>query len=189
LLVSQGEAEVSAGAAGTPVSVGQGMDLPLAAVLVPERSTATPDDTLASWAQGRSESISADNAITAQIDEDPASRPYSASLGGFSYFPLIGATPLGLGSSGLYSSYAPPYQSGFSSIYLPGYTYRPLLLGLRLGSYSGYSGFVHPIPPRLGFSPGVGSIVGAPHATHPPVSSAPAPARPITRGGFHPAHR
>ena len=74
LWVQQGVAEVSSGATGAPVSVGQGMYLPLAAVLVPESSIDVPGDALTDWAKGRSESISADNAITAQIDEDPASR-------------------------------------------------------------------------------------------------------------------
>ena len=172
LLVRQGDAEVSAG--GSPVSVGQGMDLPFASVLVPERAIDAPADALTNWAQGRSQSISADNAITAQIDE--------IGLDSFAYFPMIGATPLGLGSSGLYSSLAPRYQPGFNSIYLPGYTYRPLLLGIRLGSYSGYRNSIPSIPWRAGFSPGARTIVPAPHA---PVS----PARPVSRGGFHGAHR
>jgi hypothetical protein len=181
LLVRQGEVEVSAGATGTPVSVKQGMGLPFAAVLVPERSIDAPTDSLANWADGRGESIAADNAITAQIDEDPASRTYGIGSDGFAYFPLIGATPLGLGSSSLYSSYT-PYQSGFNSIYLPGYTYRPLILGLRLGGYGAYRGYVPSRPWRPGFSSGIGTIV--------PGSRTPiAPARPVTRGGFHPAHR
>jgi hypothetical protein len=180
LLVRQGDAEVSAGA--SPVSVGQGMDLPFASVLVPERSIDAPADALTNWAHGRNQSISADNAITAQIDEDPDSRPYGIGLDSFAYFPMIGATPLGLSSSGLYSSLAPPYQPGFNSIYLPGYTYRPLLLGIRLGSYSGYRSSIPSSPWRAGFSPGARTIVPAPRA---PVS----PARPVSRGGFHGAHR
>jgi len=191
LLVRQGEVEVSSGAAGTPVSVKQGMNLPFAAVLVPERSIDAPTDSLANWADGRGQSIAADNAITAQIDEDPASRPYGIGSDSFAYFPLIGATPLGLGSSGLYSSYTTPYQSGFNSIYLPGYTYRPLILGLRLGGYGGYSGYnsgyrgyVPSSPWRAGIPPRVGAIAPAPRA---PVS--PARPVPVTRGGFHPAHR
>jgi hypothetical protein len=178
LIVRQGDAKVSADATAVPVSVGQGMDLPFASVLVPEPSIDAPTDALANWDHGRSESISADNAITAQIDEDPASRPYGPGLGSFAYFPMIGATALGLGSSGLYSSYTPPYQSGFNSIYLPGYTYRPLLLGLRLGSYGGYGyrGYVPTRPWRAGFAPAGGTI-------------APAPRAPVSRGVFHGAHR
>src|ERR1700676_1539439 len=87
LLVHQGEADVSAGATGNTVSVKQGMDLPFAAVLVPERSIDASADALTNWAQGRSQSISADNAITAQIDEDPALRPYGIGLDTFAYFP------------------------------------------------------------------------------------------------------
>jgi hypothetical protein len=128
-------------------------------VLVPERSIDAPADALTNWAQGRSQSISADNAITAQIDEDPASRPYGIGLDSFAYFPMIGAIPLGLGSSGLYSSLAPPYQPGFNSIYLPGYTYRPLLLGIRLGSYGGYRSSIPSSPWRAGFSPGARTTV------------------------------
>jgi hypothetical protein len=175
LSVPQGDAKVSAGAAGTPVSVTEGMYLPFAAVLVPERSMDAPSDALAEWAHGRSESISADNAITAQIDEDPASRNSDLALNNFTYFPFIGVLSAGGGLSGLYSSYT-PYQPGFSSIYLPGYRYRPLLLGLGSRAYSGYRGSVYTpyTPPRrAGFATG-GVIVPAPvvrptpaHPTHP----------------------
>ncbi len=180
LLVRQGDAEVSAGAAGTPVSVKQGMDLPFAAVLVPENSIDAPTDALASWDHGRSESISADNAITAQIDEDPASRNSSLAQNGFTYFPMIGVMPsLGLGlSGGAYNSLT-PYQSGFNSIYLPGYTYRPLLLGLGPG---GYRSYLYPSPRRLGFSPAGGVYVPAP-------VSHPMPAHPIPHGVMRGGHR
>lgn len=173
LWVHQGEAEVSAGGVGAPVSVEQGMYLPFASVLVPERSLNAPTDALSDWARGRGESISADNAITAQIDEDPATRDSGLGVEGFTYFPLIGIPSAGLGS-GLYGSYT-PYQPGFNSIYLPGYTYMPPLLGFGsfgfgprgLGSYR-YT------PPRIGVSPGIGAI-GLPRA---PLGR-PAPVRPI----------
>ena len=132
LWVQQGEAEVSSGDTGAPVSVEQGMYLPFAPVLVPERSTDVPGDALTDWAKGRSESISADNAITAQIDEDPASRDPGLGTDSFTYFPLIGVPSLGSGLYGGYSSFY-PNQPGFNSIYLPGYTYRPFLLGLIAG--------------------------------------------------------
>jgi hypothetical protein len=181
LVVRQGEAEVSAGAAGTPVSVKPGMDLPFAAVLVPESSIDAPADALANWAHGRGESISADNAITAQIDEDPASRNSSLAMSnGFTYFPMIGVIPsLGLGLSSAYGSLT-PYQPGFNSIYLPGYTYRPLLLGLAPG---GYRSYLYPSPRRLGFSPRPGVIVPAPPVLRP------APGRPISHGVMRGGHR
>jgi hypothetical protein len=42
---------------------------------------------------------------------------------GFTQFPMLGLSPI----SPLYSSLY-PYQPGFFSMYLPGYTYRPMLL-------------------------------------------------------------
>jgi hypothetical protein len=188
LTVRQGDAEVCAGATGTPVSVKQWMNLPFAAVLVPERSIDEPADGLANWDHGRSQSISADNAIIAQIDEDPASRGSDLAMSGFTNFPFIGALSIGPSVSGLYSSYAPPYQAGFNSIYLPGYTYRPLLLGLWPRGYSShiYSPYSPYSPPhRAGFSSGVGTIV----PVHPVVPVHPTPMRPVTHGGVHVGHR
>ena len=158
LRVRQGEAEVFAGPAGQPISVESGMTLPFASVLVPDRSIGEPGDALSDWSSGRSESISADDAITAQIDEDPASGAPGSD--GLTYFPFLGASSLGLGSSSMYSSYT-PYQPGFNSVYLPGYTYLPLLLGLggrRLQTYGPLS------PGRIGFSPGAGGITPFPRA-------------------------
>jgi len=179
LWVQQGEAEVSVG--DTPaVSVEHGMVLPLAPVLVPEPAVGVPADALADWDHGRSDSISADNAITAQIDEDPASRNSLAGMDGISYFPLIGASSLGLWSSGLYDPYT-PYQLGFNSLYLPGYTYRPLFLGITPGRIHSYPYPLSP-PRRVGISPGIGTTVPVPRAplgrpspvrTAPPVSHAP----------------
>jgi hypothetical protein len=172
LRVRQGEAEVFAGPAGQPISVEAGMTLPFASVLVPERSSGDPGDALSDWASGRGESITADNAITAQIDEDPASG--TPGLDGVTYFPFLG---VGLGSSSLYSSYTPS-QPGFNSYYLPGYTYLPLLLGLggrRLQTYGPSS------PLRIGLTPGAGGLtpfprapfVGAPVARPAPIHVAP----------------
>ena len=170
LSVRQGKVEVSTGVNGQPISVEHGMSLPLAAVLVPEPSHAQSSDALSDWADGRGESIAADNAITAQIDEDPASP--TAGVDGFTYFPSLGIASLGVGSSGLYNSFN-PYQSGFNSIYLPGYTYPPLILGL-VGR--GFRAYVPPIPWRIGTSTGVGTIVRIPRAPVPyptPVRAAP----------------
>jgi hypothetical protein len=189
--VRQGEAEVSAGPNGDPIPVGQGKNLPLAAVLVPERSSVQPGDGLTDWADGRRQSIAADNAITAQIDEDPGAR--TTDLDAFTYFPPIGVPSLPPGSSypyGLYDS----YQPGFSSIYLPGYTYRPLILGLY-GSGGVYGNGIRPYtlsrPRPIMVSPGAGSYVGVPRAPLPRPSFSPpatihAPARaPIIHGGPH----
>jgi hypothetical protein len=175
LSVEQGSAEVSADSTGAPVSVEQGMYLAFAPVLVPERSIDVPGDTLTDWAKGRSESISADNAITAQIDEDPASRNSALGVDSFAYFPLIGVPSL---ASGLYSGYGSlnPYQPGFSSIYLPGYTYRPLLFGLGLGGFRSYTS----LPPRR-----VGIFPIAPGPRVPITHPAPTPVRPIPHGGIH----
>jgi hypothetical protein len=171
LWVRQGEAEVFAGASGQPVSVEHRMSLPFAAVLVPEQSNEQSSDALTDWAEGRSESIAADNAITAQIDEDPASQ--TLGLDGFTYFPPLGVPSLGVVSSGLYSSYT-PYQPGFNSVYLPGYTYPPYVLGL-LGR--GYRTYLPPLTWRTGTPPRAGTIGPIPRApAHPvpvPVHAAP----------------
>jgi hypothetical protein len=175
LWVRQGQAEVLFGASAQPVTVGHGMSLPLAGVLVPEQSSEPSSDALNAWADGRSESISADNAITAQIDEDPASQ--TAGLDGFTYFPFLGLPSVGLASSYPYSSF-PVYQPGFSSIYLPGYTYRPLMVGLmgrRFGIYP-------PSPPRrIGVITGSGPIIPI---QHPPIQP-PGPMHGTPHPGVH----
>jgi hypothetical protein len=188
LWVRQGEAEVFARDIAQPVSVERGMSLPFAAVLVPDRSSDKSGDALSNWANGRNESILADNAITAQIDEDPDSR--TPGLESFSYFPFLGVPSSGLGLSGPYSSSFTQYQPGFNSIYLPGYTYRPLMLGLLGGGgagyriYSpggagGYRIYSPSYPRRIGPSPGAGTITPIPR---PPISR-PAPLHPLPHTG------
>jgi hypothetical protein len=158
--VREGEAEVSDGAGDPPVSVDQGMDLPLAAVLVPEKSTADAHDSLSDWAEGRAESISADNAISASI-QDPATLSGSnLPADAFTYFPMLGYSSFGSllsSASGSLSSspsglYGSLYQTGFYSLYLPGYTYRPLFLRMpsSLGSSIGLQRPLYP-PARIGF--------------------------------------
>jgi len=167
LLVNEGQAEVFAQAGEKPLDVAQGMDLPLASVLVPEAAKDFAADTLSDWAKGRAQSIVADNAITAQIDEDPAAQ--TAGVDSFSYFPLLGMPSPGLsyGSPGLYSS--TPYQLGFNSIYLPGYTYQPLWLGLAM---RGYGSYLFTRTPRIGGSTGIGGVGSYPR---PPLMHHPAP--------------
>jgi hypothetical protein len=152
-----------------PISVGRAMSLPFAEVLVPEPSSDQSDDAFSEWAIGRRQSIVADNAITAQIDDDPASQ--ALGLDSFTYFPVLGVSPVAPVSPSPYSSYT-PYQMGFNSIYLPGYTYRPLILGI--GGYRGIvgnggivgSGFrTYPLsaPRQIGISPSPGVFVPRPH--------------------------
>jgi hypothetical protein len=170
LWVREGQAEVFEGLSKEPVSVEHGMNLPFAGVLVPERASVEQSkDALSDWATGRGESITADNTITAQLDQDPAAG--TPGLDSFTYYPLLGLSPLGMSPTGMYSSYLPS-QPGFSSIYLPGYTYRPLLLG-TMG--------VGPIGPRfptypLSF-PRAGGAPGAVYIT-------PLPRMPATRPGL-----
>ncbi len=173
LLVTQGHAEVAAGG-GSPVSVEQGMSLPLEKVLAPELANELLTDSLSTWSEGRDQSISADNAILAQIDEDPASR--NASPDSFTYFPMLGALPsYGMATSGIYGSSLSPYQPGFNSIYLPGYVYAPVIVGL-IGRVPTGRGVITPVRgvrtyvpasplPRIGGFPGSGgAVLTAPRA-------------------------
>jgi hypothetical protein len=191
LWVHQGKAEVSAEATATPVSVEQGMNLSFAGTLVPESSIKEPADELSDWSKGRSESISTDNAIAAQISDDPTTFASTSGLGPgtLTYFPMLGIPSVGLGSSspygglgfpGAYSSYA-PYQLGFNSLYLPGYTYMPYIFGLRMPLLPGsvvprvplpYARPIHPVSRPVG-----GVNPGGPH---------PVVVHPI---GVHAAHR
>jgi hypothetical protein len=184
LRVRDGQVDVSV-PGGAPVQVVQGMDLPFAAVLAPVASIGESHDALDNWADGRVQSISADNAIAANI-QDPASLDgLNMPSDGFTYFPLLGypmigsSLSAGYGSVGYgspgYGSYPPGlygssslYQPGFYSLYLPGYTYRPLFL--RLPSVA-VPQSLYP-PSRIGYPP---SRIGAP----PPPLRLPAP-RPVT---------
>ena len=135
--VRGGTAEVAA-AGDAPVTVEQGNDLPLEAILAPEKSAVDAPDSLRDWAEGRAQSISADNAIAADI-QDPATMTGSyAPMDAFTYFPMLGYPSLA-STAGVYGGLSPYqsglygsglYQPGFYSLYLPGYRYRPLLLGL-----------------------------------------------------------
>lgn len=176
LWVLQGAAEVAAG--GQPVTVEQGMSVPFAEVLVPEPSSEPPADGLSDWAKGRGQSIVADNAITAQIDEDPATR--TPGVDGFIYYPMIGLPIYGLGLGSAYpSSTFVTAQPGFSSIYLPGYTYQPILLGLIGRGAMPYTPYTPLGPGRIGPLPGYGAgrIGGLPGAG----TLVPLPRPPVTR--------
>jgi len=177
LWVEKGKAEVTADGSATPVSVEQGMDLPLAVALVPEPSIDEPADELSDWSKGRSLSISTDNAIAAKISDDPTAAGNSdLGAGNLTYFPLLGLPPLSSGLSSAYSSYSSfaPYQPGFNSIYLPGYSYQPLLLGLVIAGHRPLAG---PVIPRV------------PHPRPAPVRPVPRPRGGVHLGGVHPIHR
>jgi len=181
LWVFQGKAEVSAGNKDGAILVGQGMDMPFAPVLVPSRFVDHPRDALSIWAEGRRQSISADNTIAANI-QDPASIAASNPMvDSFTYFPMLGLPSLGPSSSGIYGSLA-TYEPGFNSIYLPGYNYLPTytllpyLLGLGRGG-------LYPTtlrPPVIGRLPILPSRtpIGSP-IVH-PVSPHPIPIRPVS---------
>ena len=183
LWIRQGKAEVFSGDGVQPLAVEAGMSLPLADALAPEQpapdqSSGEPDDSLRDWTVGRGQSIAADNAITAQIDEDPSS--VTAGADNPINFPVLGVVSPGLDPTGLYSSVS-LYQPGFSSIYLPGYTYQPLIIGLV-----GRGVLTYPLRPRIpiGVS-GVGIGIGAPVPRSPiglpPVSRPPVPLPPAPR--------
>jgi hypothetical protein len=191
LQVRDGEAEVSTMRRRDPIHVEQGEDLLLASVLVPEKSAIDTHDALTDWSEGRAESISTDNAIAANIQDPASMNGLNLPADAFTYFPMLGYTlpAAGIsGSAGAYPSstygYTSPYPIGFSSIYLPGYSYRPL--SLRLPSTVGqrYPSSIylptHSIypPTHVGQPPlSHGSLsrpVTAPHAPTPAVPHGPA---------------
>jgi len=183
LCVGEGKAEAFAEAKGQPVTVEQGNSLPFADVLVADRTDSEPSDALSDWSKGRDESITADNAITAQIGQDPATQTLNADA--FTYYPMLGlmAPSPGVPSS-IYSSMMPS-QPGFSSVYLPGYTYMPVMLtsygaGYRGSAYSLYS------PRRTVVGVGSGRSPITIYSPRPPVLVIPHPA-PGIRVAPHPA--
>jgi hypothetical protein len=190
LWVLQGKADVSADTHEGTLSVAQGMNVEFARVLVPERSVGQPHDALSSWVEGRQQSISADNVIAANI-QDPASMTISnSSVDSFTYFPMLGLPSLGPGLSRPYGS-SDPYPPGFNSVYLSGYSYLPLFLGLGSGGFPTLLRFpplrlppvrLPPlrIPPCTGVLPFTSPRATVPH---------PIPVRPMptvgTHGGVH----
>jgi len=182
LWVIQGKAEVAAGDKAA-LTVEQGMCLPFASVLVPDRSGLQPNDALSMWDEGRNQSIEADNAIAANI-QDPASLDASNSgVDAFTNYPLLGMTSLGPGIS-TYSSLG-IYEPGFNSIYLPGYTVLPIFLGLGFG---GPRVPVRQPPIRIGSGSGYLPPVGLPPGRLPPGRLPPGlpPVRLPSHAGFMP---
>jgi hypothetical protein len=202
LWVLQGKAEVSADTDEGALLVGQGMYVPFAPVLVPDQSIDQPHDSFSNWVEGRQQSISADNAIAANI-QDPASMNTSTSgLDSFTNFPMLGLSPLGVGLSSTYNSLG-TYQPGFNSLYLPGYTYLPFEPSLFstysfLGTYQpgfnsvylpGYGPGRFPTPIGLPHHPGLWPSplphpVPRPIPVH-PISPHPIPVHPISGVGTH----
>jgi hypothetical protein len=133
--VYQGDVEVSAEGSSDVSMVRAGEVLPLAGVLMAERSATPASDDFKSWAMSRSDAISADNAIAAGITDAPdAAGDLNLALGGgnglggLSYFPLTGIPSLGITNPyGL--SFWSPYQSTLSSQYYPAYLYGSLYPG------------------------------------------------------------
>jgi hypothetical protein len=159
------------------------MEMPFAAVLAPAKLTGNGRDALNDWADGRAQSIAADNEIAANI-QDPGTMPASALLpDSFTYFPMLGVPSYtsslsGVGSLGLYGGSS--VYPGFYSIYLPGYTRPPSFPGLRgigrLGSFGGFGVPHSPTPPSRVLAPI--SPVRSP-STHP------TPVHPAPHGGMH----
>ena len=196
LAVKEGEADVSA-ASGDPVRVEQGMDLKFEAVLAPETSAADPRDGFNDWATGRAQSIAADNAIAANI-QDPASLDGSSlPADAFTYFPMLGFPAMssslstlyggapGAYGAGMYGSSPYPYQPGFYSLYLPGYTYQPMLLHLPYGGPSmGLHTFYPPL--RIGGTTTTLPTLHYPGAVTPPTTLRTPGAHPVTPTPPHP---
>ena len=186
LQVRGGSVEVSTAGGGVPVLVEQGMELPFADVLTPAISTVDLPDSLNDWSDGRAQSISADNAIAADIQDPSSMAGTYLPADAFTYFPMLGYPAMDsmlstYGSmapyaSGLYGAPG-PYQPGFYSLYLPGYTYRPGLLRLPAGGlgrslYGPYgpsyapSRFNRPLGPAFPHPP-VTRPITPPPAAHP----------------------
>jgi hypothetical protein len=193
LWVLQGKAEVSS-RKGDGLLLSHGMDVAFAPTLVPSQSPDRdhPRDGLSLWADGRRQSIAADNTIAANI-QDPATLSISTpSVDSFTNFPVIGLPSVG--PSGVYGSLG-AYQPGFNSIYLPGYTYFPnyTLLPLLLGP----NAYLRPYGPAYGVgvpilpsrSPIGNPIPVRPISPHPgpvrPASPHPTPLRPASPATIH----
>jgi hypothetical protein len=184
VVVREGEVDVVANSGSSAVSVEGGMEMPFATVLAPAKLSDDARDALNDWADGRAQSIAADNEVAANI-QDPGTMPASDLLpDSFTYFPMLGvpsytASLSGVGSFGLYGG-SSAHQPGFYSIYLPGYSRPPSFLGLRgiggLGSLGGF-GLPHSLtPPSRVISPI--SPMRSPF-THP------SPVHPAPHGGMH----
>jgi hypothetical protein len=202
LQVFKGEIEVAANGQKDKVPVKEGETLPLAEVLLADK-TVTPDrdlelttsdnDSFKSWAMNRSQAVAADNATAAEIIDDPNQFDSVSGIasGGFSYFPPTGMPSLGIGNPyGL--SFWSPYQPTLTAMWNPTYlygAYGPVYGALHPGWPVGVSRYPSPIYfPRPIYSRPIGTT--SPY--HVGGATSPRPiygARPIP-GGVHVAgHR
>ena len=188
--VYKGNAEVSADGRTDSVTVSEGQNLALAAVLVPEATTLSGSDAFRNWAMGRSQMIASDNATAAGIVDDPSliDNP-DAGLSGLSYFPITGIPSLGL-TTPYGVSFWSPFQPGLSAGYYPSvmiYPYVPIYgsgwpTGIRFQPYQPHRIIA---PGSLGGVVRPGGIVTRPTYVPPRV-----PGRVATPGGVHAAgHR
>ena len=171
--VYRGVAEVSTGRQGTAVAVKAGERLPLSEVLVPDQSSFETVDAFSNWAMQRSRAVSADNAIAAQIVDDPSVIDSSGlALGGYTYFPPAAIYATG---SGMWSPYG--FNSWYPySLYSPGYIYRTLYPGWPGGGRYIVWPSTGTVPRTGGGVPHRGVITSPPpRAPSPPPPRMPAP--------------
>lgn len=147
----KGVAEVFPHDSKEPVPVKEGELLPLAEVLLTERSPGggkdpLENDSFKSWAMSRSQAVAADNATSAGIIDDPSQIDNAGiATGGYTYFPPGAISSLGIASPyGL--SFWSPYQSVLSSIYVPPYAYLPVYGVVRSGWTGGTTTGLYPNP-------------------------------------------
>jgi hypothetical protein len=127
LQVYKGSIEVSTNSHDAMVALKEGETLPLAEILLPERTATAGNDPFKNWAMSRSQTIAADNTTAAGIIDDPSQVDNSTGLavGGYSYFPPGPISSLGLSSPyGL--SFWSPYQAALGSVYFSPYLYGVL---------------------------------------------------------------
>lgn len=208
LHVYKGEIEVSTDADAGKVAVKEGEALPLAGVLVPEKSAAADVDLFKSWAMGRSQAVAADNAIAAEIVDNPNQVDSSGvDLAAFSSFPATGIPSLGITNPyglSFWSPYQSLYPSGLGLIYFPSYLYGGAYsaAGWPAGIRSLRSTSLRPLPgqmimpSRIGIMAPVGvtaprSPVGIAGPRPPATFAAPRGPMPHVGGGVRaaPAHR
>jgi hypothetical protein len=144
LSVLRGAAEVVTTPREEPIRVEEGTDLRFAEVLVPQRSSHQRDDALSEWNKGRSQSIIADNTITAQIGEDSATRTLDLETFIHTYLRSLGVPSLGLASSIRHGSVLQNEP-----------VLMPIWLGISMGR--GFRSHVLSRRPQVGASVGTGS--------------------------------
>lgn len=144
LSVLQGAAEVVTTPREETIRVEEGTDLRFAEVLVPQRSSHQRADALSEWNKGRSQSIIADNTITAHIGEDSATRTLDLETFIRTYLRSLGVPSPGLASSIRHGSVLQNEP-----------VLMPLWLGITMGR--GFRSHVLSRRPQVGASVGTGS--------------------------------